>query len=610
MGSEQLERPIDEVQAHAASVAGTLGRVVGESLEGPSGTEQLPTVSLAALDETGPRVGAYGPQDFGETIPLEPGTAEAVRVAPSRVPDPASARNPVPRPPEPTQANELITDRDLALERQEHAASVSRMRSLMPVACVLWLAFFAVDWVLSTFVSPAPLIDYAVLRLIGLVPLLGCTWYLRRSTMPGPVGLRLADAIMMASCAAVLTDMCLLSGGLTSPYLSYIVLVMVGRAAVLPNHWRIGAVQLGVPVLVMPLVFLAAAPFSATVAAQLRDGHALGVAFFYFMLLFGGWALLVIGGHNVWALKRQLFRARSIGRYRLERRIGQGGMGEVWIAFHEQLRRNVALKILRPEFGTDAIAVERFEREVMTTASLMHPNTVRIYDHGATDDGLWYYAMELLTGEDMASVVRREGPMPPARAVHLALQAARALGEAHSRGVVHRDVKPENLFVATLGGERDVVKVLDFGIARAAEQRDSRLTTTGWLAGTPAYLSPEAAKGEGANAPADVYGIGMALFWATTGTVPFSGDSPMLILAKQVNEPVPSPSLRRGEALPPALEQLILRCLAKDPAARYRDGSALAIALEELARALPWRAIDRSSTSMSMARGAIESPST
>jgi serine/threonine protein kinase len=251
----------------------------------------------------------------------------------------------------------------------------------------------------------------------------------------------------------------------------------------------------------------------------------------------------------------------------------------VWIAFHEQLRRDVALKILRPEYGTDPIAVQRFEREVMTTAALTHPNTVRIYDHGTTDDGLWYYAMELLEGDDLSSIVRRHGPLAPARAIHLALQAARALGEAHAAGIVHRDIKPENLFVARLGGESDVVKLLDFGIARAASVRDSRLTTTGWVAGTPAYLSPEAAKGEPAGAPADVYGVGMALFWALTGTVPFGGDSPIEVLARQVNDPVPSPSLRRGEALPPELEALVLRTLAKDPQQRFEDGTALAQAL-------------------------------
>jgi serine/threonine protein kinase len=176
----------------------------------------------------------------------------------------------------------------------------------------------------------------------------------------------------------------------------------------------------------------------------------------------------------------------------------------------------------------------------MTTATLSHPNTVRIYDHGATEDGLWYYAMELLEGRDLSTIVREAGPMQPARAVHLVRQAARALAEAHAVGIVHRDIKPENVFVATLGGEKDFVKVLDFGIARAGRVRDARLTTTGWVAGTPAYVSPEAARGESADAPADVYGLGMVLYWS------------------------------------------------EDPRDRFVDAGALAAALDDVAAMLPW----------------------
>jgi len=484
---------------------------------------------------------------------------------------------------------ELLVDRDVALERQEHAKAVARMRQLMPLACVLWIGFVFVDWVLATFVVPGPLLPYVLLRLLGLLPLLGALWRLRREPMPTPLQLLLLDGMMTASCAAALSEMCLLSGGLESPYVTYIVLVMVGRAAALPSHWKTGAVALAVPVLVHPLVLGVAALVRPDIAAQFGDGIARGTAFFYLMLLMGAWVLLVIGGHNVWALRRQLFRSRSIGRYRLERRIGRGGMGEVWIAYHEQLARDVALKILRPEYGTDPIAVTRFEREVVTTAALCHPNTVRIFDHGTTEDGLWYYAMELLEGRDLSAIVRAEGPMPPARAVHLVRQAARALAEAHAVGIVHRDIKPENLFIATLGGERDFVKVLDFGIARGAQKvRDTRLTTTGWVAGTPAYVSPEAARGESAEAPADVYGLGMVLYWAVAGALPFSADTPLEMLAKQVGEaPVP-PSLRLGQPLPAQLEAVILRCLAKDPNERYATAAELAAALDEIAATLPW----------------------
>src|SRR5690606_13053594 len=149
----------------------------------------------------------------------------------------------------------------------------------------------------------------------------------------------------------------------------------------------------------------------------------------------------------------------------------RGGMGEVWAAWHKGLGREVAVKMLRLEGGpqgleSDPVAVERFRREVRATSELSHPNPVRVFDYGATEDGILYYAMELLEGENLRSLVRREGPLPPARAVHLVSQAARALAEAHRKGIVHRDVKPENVFVVDAGGERDFVKVLDFGIAK------------------------------------------------------------------------------------------------------------------------------------------------
>src|SRR5262249_2757478 len=159
----------------------------------------------------------------------------------------------------------------------------------------------------------------------------------------------------------------------------------------------------------------------------------------------------------------------SLGRYKLKTRIGEGGMGEVWVAYHNGLKRDVAVKILRNDDDDDADAtqaVTRFEREVRATTELTHPNTVRLYDYGVTDDGLCYYVMELLSGENLESLAARDAPLPSARAIHLLLQAARALAEAHARGIVHRDVKPANIFVTNAGGEDDFVKVLDFGIAK------------------------------------------------------------------------------------------------------------------------------------------------
>jgi eukaryotic-like serine/threonine-protein kinase len=478
-----------------------------------------------------------------------------------------------------------IIDRDRELERQEHLATVGRMKRLMPLATVLWLGFFFVDFVLATWVVPGPLLPYLGLRLLGVVPILISWRRLVREPTPGPRLLAALDLAMTSSSATILAAMCLLSGGLTSPYATYITMVIAGRAASTPDHWRTGMVRLGVPALASPVVLALALPFSPMLQQQLLDAGARGTYFFHLMLIGGAWGLLVIASHNAWTLRRQVFRSRSIGRYRLERRIGEGGMGEVWVAFDEQLRRDVALKILRPEVGTQAAAVARFEREIMATAALSHPNTVRIFDHGVTDDGLWYYAMELLTGVDLYELVATEGPLSAGRAIHIARQAAGALAEAHRRGLVHRDLKPENLFVAELGGEPDFVKLLDFGIVRMTESDEVRLTGTGWVAGTPAYLSPEVAAGGDAGPPADVYGLGGVLYFALTATPPFDAESSAALLRLHVSATPEPPSQRRGRPLPPGLEETVLRCLAKRPEDRFANAGELARALDACAAA-------------------------
>ncbi|MCA9708499.1 MAG: serine/threonine protein kinase [Myxococcales bacterium] len=480
-----------------------------------------------------------------------------------------------------TNRGHVVVDRDRELERQEHRATVGRMQRLMPLAVVLWLGFFFVDWVLATWVVPGELTHYLWLRLVGVLPILASWWRLTRDPPPDRRVLAGLDLVMTTSCATILALMCLLSGGLTSPYATYIAMVLAGRAASMPDHWRSGMVRLGVPALASPVVLALAYPFSPTLQQQLLDASARGTYFFYLMLIGGAWGLLVISSHSAWTLRRQVFRSRSIGRYRLERRIGEGGMGEVWVAWDDQLRRDVALKILRPEAGTEAAAVARFEREIMATAGLSHPNTVRIFSHGTTDDGLWYYAMELLEGLDLHELVCRDGPLPPVRALHVARQAAGALAEAHRRGIVHRDLKPENLFVVDLGGEPDYVKVLDFGIARITASDEPRLTGTGWVAGTPTYVSPEVASGGEAGPPADVYGLGGVLYFALTASPPFEDPNSARLLRLHVSAQPDTPSERLGLPLPARLEQTVMRCLAKSPDDRYADAGELAAALDE-----------------------------
>jgi serine/threonine protein kinase len=291
------------------------------------------------------------------------------------------------------------------------------------------------------------------------------------------------------------------------------------------------------------------------------------------------WAMLTLGGHFAWQLRREALETRNIGRYKLERRLGSGGMAEVWAAFDLTLKQRVALKTLsghRP--GSPQL--ERLEREVRALAELTHPNTVRVFDYGVTEDGLWYYAMELLHGETLRDLVLRERGLPAERVLRIARQVLRALGEAHDKGIIHRDIKPENVFIAEVGGEADVAKLLDFGIAKVTLSADSRLTNTGCVAGTPAYLAPELILGRSADIRSDIYSFGATLYFALSAQLPFpEKDAAMLFAAHLQREPEP---LRRvaERPIPEVLARVVERCMAKAPGDRYPSAQALLDALQ------------------------------
>jgi serine/threonine-protein kinase len=263
-------------------------------------------------------------------------------------------------------------------------------------------------------------------------------------------------------------------------------------------------------------------------------------------------------------------------------------MGDIWVAHHAGLKRDVAVKILRPDAQERmGSAVSRFEREVRATTELMHPNTVRLFDYGVTEDGLWYYVMELLEGETLGAHVARVGPLPPARALHVIGQAARALGEAHERGIVHRDIKPENLFLTSLGGEHDFIKVLDFGIAKVTAV-DATVTGTGWILGTPAYVSPEAAMGKIVDARSDVYALGAVLYFLLCGRPPFECDNAAMTIMAHVSEDPEPPSLKLGHVLPHDIEAVVMRAMHKEPSERYASASDFALALSACTMAGTW----------------------
>jgi serine/threonine-protein kinase len=293
----------------------------------------------------------------------------------------------------------------------------------------------------------------------------------------------------------------------------------------------------------------------------------------------------------LYRLGRQIREARALGSYELVDRLGGGGMGEVWRARHRLLARSAAVKVIRPELlndapsGRAAVVVERFEREAQATAALTSPHTVRLYDFGLAGNGTFYYAMELLEGRDLESIVKSFGPMPAARAMHLIRQVCRSLAEAHAMGLVHRDIKPTNIFVCRQGLEHDFVKVLDFGLVKhTTRQRASAPQTMAATAlGTPAYMAPEVILGGAeADCRADVYAVGCVAYFLLTGERVFEGKGTMAMMVRHVHDrPVP-PSRKTRQPIPPEVDAFVLACLRKDP----NERPASAVELLSLADAI------------------------
>jgi serine/threonine-protein kinase len=289
--------------------------------------------------------------------------------------------------------------------------------------------------------------------------------------------------------------------------------------------------------------------------------------------------LSTVGATVIYGLRTQVAEAVQLGQYTLLEKIGEGGMGTVYRARHALLRRPTAIKLLRPE-RSDGEYLTRFEREVQHTAELSHPNTVAIYDYGRSPDGVFYYVMEYLDGVDLHTLVELDGPQPWRRVVHVLAQVAGALGEAHGRGLVHRDVKPHNIILCRRGGVPDVAKVVDFGLVRRIDSEDG--LSQDRVVGTPAYLAPEAITDPTTPlAASDLYALGAVAYYLLTGSPVFEGKTVVQVCVKHLkNEPVP-PARRTDNPIPAELAELVMACLRKDPAARP-TATALRVALERL----------------------------
>jgi tRNA A-37 threonylcarbamoyl transferase component Bud32 len=285
-------------------------------------------------------------------------------------------------------------------------------------------------------------------------------------------------------------------------------------------------------------------------------------------------------------LRQQVIEARQLGQYTLGDKIGEGGMGEVYIATHALLRRPAAIKLLR-EGEVNEAAMRRFEREVQLTSELTHPNTIAIFDYGHTPEGVFYYVMEYLGGLDLGTLVERYGPQPPGRVVHILRQVCRALEEAHAHGLVHRDIKPANIILCERGHEPDMAKVLDFGLVKDLSADEG--TVENVVAGTPAYLSPEGIADPDSVGPlSDIYALGAVGYFLLTGTQVFERKTLTAVLAAHLQDYPTPPHERLGAPVPRMLEALILNCLDKDPANRPQSAHALRQALDTVELPQPW----------------------
>jgi eukaryotic-like serine/threonine-protein kinase len=305
-----------------------------------------------------------------------------------------------------------------------------------------------------------------------------------------------------------------------------------------------------------------------------------------------------MGSRVVYRLGREVAAARELGSYRLEERLGQGGMGEVWRARHRMLARPAAIKLIRAERigngrnGAAGDLKRRFEREAQVIARLRSPHTVDLFDFGVANNGAFYYVMELLDGVDADTLVRRFGPVPAERAIYLLTQICHSLSEAESCGLIHRDIKPANIFLCRYGEDCDFVKVLDFGLVKAFDEPGEvgpALTRENMVHGTPAFIAPEQAMGRSdVDGRVDIYAAGCVAYWLLTGQLVFTADNAMGYLMHHIHTPPRPPSTIAELPISPELESLVLSCLAKNPDDRPQSAKELSRRLSELEYAGEW----------------------
>jgi serine/threonine-protein kinase len=361
-------------------------------------------------------------------------------------------------------------------------------------------------------------------------------------------------------------------------------LLIVLYGTFIPNTWRRCAAIVGSMALLAVALMIAGSWLHPATAAFVLPALPETV-----ILVGTAVAIAVLGSHRIRQLYEKAHEAERIGQYRLKQVLGFGGMGTVYLAEHVLLRRPCAIKLIRPDQAGDPKTLIRFEREVRAAATLTHWNTIEIFDYGHAEDGTFYYVMEYLPGMNLEDLVERHGPLPPERAVHFLRQVCQALHEAHAIGLIHRDVKPSNIFASERGRVYDVAKLLDFGLVKTFGTGESvKLTIEGAFAGSPAFMSPEQAQGmHQLDARSDIYNLGAVAYFLLTGKLPFERLSLLQMLHAHASEPL-VPVSEFSQGVPADLQRVVLCCMEKDPDRRYQDAASLEKALAACACTGQW----------------------
>ncbi len=434
----------------------------------------------------------------------------------------------------------------------------------------VFYAYFALFGFCGTVVSRlrTPPVDpekfaFVLNMQLGCTVLLCAVYVALRYWIRETTAMRAVDllATVMVSVTAVLALYVVpraLSVDLT--VIAFFILFFVLRAALVPSKpWQATLVA---AVSAIPFTIGFAAMYTR---ADVFEPHAATLA--AMRAMFGGIVGVYVVSKTIYGLRQVVQHVVQLGQYVVHEKIGEGGMGTVYRASHAMLKRPTAIKLISPDRANE-VAAARFEREVLAASRLTHPNTVAIYDFGRTRGGVFYYAMELLDGQDLGRLVEKEGAQPLSRTIDVLVQLTGALAEAHDAGLVHRDVKPQNIMLCTRGGIRDFVKVLDFGLVKDISTPEApKLTREMSVAGTPLYMAPETILASGSvGPPVDIYALGGVAYFLLCGRAPFEGSSSVELWANHLHT-VPEPPSRHAK-LPPEVDELIMACLAKDPSKR------------------------------------------